>query len=247
MGFSKLRMFFAMVRGPGSSPSHQSRMERLYRLQADTYDRSRESFLHGRKELVALLAPAEGGRLVELGGGTGRNLEFFGDRLRALERVTLIDLCPPLLEVARDRCRKRSWRNVDIVQGDATSWQPPDNLLVDTVFFSYSLTMIPDWFRAVDNALVMLKPGGRLGVVDFYISRKHPPPGHVRHGALGRAFWRWWFGRNDVLVNSDHLPYLESRTKAEFRSELRGNLPYVPFLRTPYYIFVGRKDAKAYP
>jgi len=30
---------------------------------------------------------------------------------------------------------------------------------------------IPDWFLAIDNALRILKPGGIIAVVDFYVSR----------------------------------------------------------------------------
>ena len=52
---------------------------------------------------------------------------------------------------------------------------------MDVVTFSYSLTMIPDWFLAVDHAWRLLRPGGTIGVVDFYVSRKHPDPGWRRH------------------------------------------------------------------
>ena len=40
--------------------------------------------------------------------------------------------------------------------------------------------MIPDWFAAVDHAWRLLRPGGTIGVVDFYVGRKHP---EVRLGA----------------------------------------------------------------
>jgi S-adenosylmethionine-diacylgycerolhomoserine-N-methlytransferase len=217
-------------------------MERLYRPQAEAYDRTREGFLHGRRELIGLLEPPARARLVELGGGTGRNLEFFGDRIPSFERVTLVDLCAPLLDRARERCRQHAWDTVTIVEGDATTWRPADGQAVDIVYFSYSLTMIPDWFRAVDNAVAMLKPGGTLGVVDFYGARKHAAPGHLRQRALTRAFWRWWFGRNDVRLNPDHLPYLESRTTRIHHAERHGRLPYVPFLRAPYFLYLGRKE-----
>jgi S-adenosylmethionine-diacylgycerolhomoserine-N-methlytransferase len=218
-------------------------MERLYQGQAAAYDRFREALLHGRGELVARLDLPPGSRLVELGGGTGRNLEFFGDRLRTFERVTLVDLCPSLLAVARERCRRRQWHNVEAVEADATTWSPPDRLPVDGILISYALSMIPDWFRAVDNAVAMLKPGGLLGVVDFYVARKHPPPGHHRHGVVTRSFWRMWFAHHDVFLNPDHLPYLACRTEVVHCSEHRGPLPYVRFLKAPYYIFVGRKES----
>ena len=59
--------------------------------------------------------------------------------------------------------------------------EPPE-APVDVVTFSYSLTMIPDWFAAIENALRMLRPGGQIGVVDFYVSRKYPAqPLHLWH------------------------------------------------------------------
>ena len=55
---------------------------------------------------------------------------------------------------------------------------------MDVVTFSYSLTMIPNWFQALERAYAALKPGGMIGVVDFYISRKWPAPGMRRHSEL---------------------------------------------------------------
>jgi S-adenosylmethionine-diacylgycerolhomoserine-N-methlytransferase len=232
-----LQVVLAMLRGPGSSRArHAERLQRLYRDQAGAYDRFREGFLHGRRELVERLPVGAGARVVELGAGTGANAEHFGDRLETFASVHLVDLCPALLEVARGRCRRPGWACVRAAEGDACAWRPPDGRPVDAVFFSYSLTMIPEWFRAVDNAVAMLKPGGWLGSVDFYLLR-------TRHGALGRTFWRAWFGHNAVHPSTDHLAYLSHRTQEDFVSERSGRMPYVPFLRAPYYLFIGRKPA----
>ncbi len=239
-----LGIVWRMVRGAGRSRDASARMDTLYRTQAADYDRFRERLLHGRRELVERLAPPPGARVVELGGGTGANVEHFGDRLATLGHVTIVDLCPPLLDVARARIDRLDWTNVDAVHADATRWRPDEP--ADCVYLSYSLTMIPDWHRAIDNAVAMLRPGGVLGVVDYYVSRKHPDGiGRVRHGALARAFWRGWFGRADVFVNPDHLPYLADRVDPRFVDERRGSIPYVPLLRSPYFLFVGEKRRSA--
>ena len=61
--------------------------------------------------------------MVELGGGTGRNLEFLGDRVGTLGRFELVDLCPSLLSQARKRCER--WPGiVTAVQADATTYRP---------------------------------------------------------------------------------------------------------------------------
>jgi len=71
--------------------------------QAHHYDAFCERLLPGRRALIERLAVPAGARVVELGGGTGRNLAFFGPRLAELERFDLVDLCPALLEQARKR------------------------------------------------------------------------------------------------------------------------------------------------
>ncbi len=100
--------------------------------------------------------------------------------------------------------------------------------------------MIPDWFAAVENARVMLRPGGAIGVVDFFVSRKYPEPGRVRHGRFARSFWPLWFAGTDVFPSPDHVPFLHHHFEATEYVEGRTKMPYVPLLRVPYYRFVGR-------
>ena len=105
---------------------------------------------------------------------------------------------------------------------------------------SYALTMIPDWFCAVDNALSMLRAGGRLCVVDFYVSRHAPAPGLVRHGTLRRVFWPLRLAHDGVFLSPDQLPYLMARCECMHLEEHFGTVPYLPTVRIPYYVFVGR-------
>jgi S-adenosylmethionine-diacylgycerolhomoserine-N-methlytransferase len=100
--------------------------------------------------------------------------------------------------------------------------------------------MIPDWFRAIDRAHALLRPGGVIGVADFYVARKWPAAGMARHGALRRWFWPWWVSWDNVFLSPDVLPYLLSRFQTVRLDERLGRVPYLPF-RVPYYVFVGRK------
>jgi S-adenosylmethionine-diacylgycerolhomoserine-N-methlytransferase len=232
-----LGVVWRMLRGQPRTGTLEQRLEGFYRPQAQHYDRFRERLLQGRQEMISLLAPPAGARIVELGAGTGRNLEFFGNRVGEFASVELVDLCPALLQVARQRCR--AWPNVEIVHADATKWRP--RFAVDCVYLSYALTMIPAWRSALDNALAILKPGGRLGVVDFYVSAKDPPAGLARHSAVTRMLWPRWFAHDGVYLSSDHLPQLMRQTATVRLREGRAALPYLPGLRVPYYIHVGRK------
>ncbi len=228
-----------MARGMPKSGTHAEKLQGFYDTQAKDYDRFRERLLHGRAELIALLLrhlPPQA-HVVELGGGTGRNLEFFGDALDNIAAFDLVDLCPALLARARERFARNP--RIRVVEADAATFRPAQP--VDFVYFSYSLTMMPDWRAALDNALEMLKPGGILGVVDFYHADRQPAFGLARHGLFTRHFWRRWFAHDGVRLNPQHLATLRARLLQHDLVESRTVVPYLPLLRVPYYLFVGRK------
>lgn len=231
------RVLMSLARGVPRQGSHAQRLQAFYGPQADHYDTFRARLLSGRGELVARMAPADGADIVELGGGTGYNLTFFGDRLDRMGHVEIVDLCPALLRQARRRWAGRA--NVRIVEADATNYVAAHP--ADCVYFSYALTMIPNWRAAIGNALAMLKPGGTLGVVDFYVSPAQPTQDAVRHGLFTRTFWPRWFAHDGVRLKPDQLELLRTVLPDHQVSEHMASLPYVPLLRVPYYIFVGRK------
>jgi S-adenosylmethionine-diacylgycerolhomoserine-N-methlytransferase len=101
--------------------------------------------------------------------------------------------------------------------------------------------MIPDWFTAIENAWAMLKPGGVVGVADFFVSRRHPARGSARHCWLSRLFWPAWFAGDNVFLSADHLPFLRRHFEEISCTEGTARLPYLPLMRVPYYAFMGRK------
>jgi S-adenosylmethionine-diacylgycerolhomoserine-N-methlytransferase len=231
-----------LLRGMPRGESHAQSLAAFYGPQSDQYDRFRERLLAGRAELIGSLPLPEQAHVVELGGGTGRNAEFFGPTLARIARIDVVDLCAPLLVRARERAQRIP--QLRAVEADATTWQP--DRAVDAVILSYALTMIPDWRAAIDNAVAMLKPGGVLGVVDFYVSQARPQDATaVRHGLATRRFWPAWFAHDGVHLNPDHLPYLRTRLPQNDVVEARAPVPYLPLVRVPYYRFVGVKSAPA--
>lgn len=236
-----LPVIWHMVFPPSGGDSHQDRLDAFYRGQAKAYDDFRKRLLHGREELMSKLEFPAGGVWLDMGAGTGSNAEFLGDRLGRLGRAVLVDLCPSLQEVARRRIDERGWKNVQAVPGDASAWTADE--AADVVTFSYSLTMIPDWFKAIDQAWENLKPGGMIGVVDFYVSRKWPERDLRRHSRFQRFLWPLSYGWDDVFLSKDHLPYLRSRFDQVSLGEYLGRVPYMLGLKSPYYVFVGRKNS----
>ena len=120
------------------------------------------------------------------------------------------DLAPSLLKVADRRIAENGWSNVHTVHADATHYQPPGQG-VDVVTFSYSLTMIPDWFaahrqRQADAETWRLDR--RRGLLCESQTRgRGLPATRLVDGSL----WPTWFGLDNVFPSPDHLPYLNQR------------------------------------
>lgn len=230
------RTLWQMLRGQAQGGSQAGRLQAFYGPQAAHYDRFRERLLHGRAELIAKLDIGGGQHVVELGAGTGRNVEYYAEHAANLASLTLVDLCPALLHQAYQRAA--AWPRCAVVEADASVYRPTH--AADRVYLSYALSMIPQWRRALDNALAMLAPEGLLGVVDFYVSAAQPPAGLVRHGAWTRRWWPWWFAHDGVQVSSTALAVLRERCATVYLREGLASVPYLPGLRVPYFVFVGR-------
>lgn len=239
---SDLKIIYHMALSPIRGGTHAERLESFYGSQAEGYDDFRRRLLKGREGLYRSIQPGPNAVWVDMGGGTGANLEHLAPRMGSLRRAYVVDLSKSLLGVARRRAQQRGWNNVSIVEADATTFTP-DEGQADVVTFSYSLTMIPDWFRAVENARRILKPGGTIGVVDFYVARKYPDRDCRTHPWATRAFWPVWFASDNVFLSPDHLPYLRAHFLQSMLAERRAKVPYLPLVRAPYYQFIGRKAA----
>jgi len=245
MGFlSDLKVLYHLTMKPIRGGNHAERLESFYSGQAEAYDSFRKRLLKGRQEMWDATPFESDAVWVDMGGGTGGNLNYFGDRIKDVKKAYVVDLSHSLLEVADARIKENKWDNVETVEADATTFRPPEGK-VDVVTFSYSLTMIPDWFAAIENAMAMLKEGGLIGVVDFYVSRKHPLDGLKRHRWFTRSFWPVWFANDNVFPSADHMPFLHRHFEPIHFEENRAKVPYIPFVRTPYYIFIGRKPKTA--
>lgn len=238
---SDLKVIYHLAFKRVTGSDHASRMENFYAGQAGDYDAFRKRLLPGRQDLWSRLVDQKpGGVWVDMGGGTGANLEFFGDARENWRKIYIVDLSQSLLNVARQRADKAGWRQVETVRADATSFVP-DEGQADVVTFSYSLTMIPDWFAALENADSFLADEGRVGVVDFFVSRKHAADGEESHAWSTRTGWPTWFAMDSVFLSPDHVPFLRRRFKVEHFAGNRTKVPYLPLVRVPFYTFIGKK------
>lgn len=155
----------------GSSlPDHKLSMERMYRMQRHIYDATRAYYLLGRDDLINRLSPPDGGSILEIGCGTGRNLV---QAQRRFPRCSFfgIDISEEMLKTACETISRRGLQeSIRLAQADATAFDPAKALghsSFDRIYFSYTLSMIPDWQTALARAADLLAPEGQLHIVDF--------------------------------------------------------------------------------
>src|SRR5581483_4255201 len=133
-----------------------------YRHQRHIYDVSRKFYLLGRDRLIRELAPAPGSRVCEIGCGTGRNLVALARRYPEAA-IFGIDASNEMLRTARASiARAGLTARIRIARCLAEELDPAATFGLagpfDAVVFSYTLSMIPDWRRALDRAVAVLKP-----------------------------------------------------------------------------------------
>jgi demethylmenaquinone methyltransferase/2-methoxy-6-polyprenyl-1,4-benzoquinol methylase/ArsR family transcriptional regulator len=101
--------------------------------------------------------------LLDLGTGTARMLELFAPEI---ERGIGLDLSPDMLGVARANLERAGIRHCTVRQSDIYAIPAPRDSF-DVVILHQVLHFLDDAARALAEAARVLRPGGRLLVVDF--------------------------------------------------------------------------------
>ena len=235
---ANFRILSRIILGSGRGATQAERLENFYRGQAEGYDNFRKRLLPSRAEFFRQVAGCAG-LWVDMGCGTGECLEFMQQSAAKYDRALLVDLCPSLLKIARQRSSLPQYKSVEVQECDISAVSMEDSH-ADLVTFCYSLSMVPDWIEALEHAVNLLRPGGTLAIIDFYVSRTRAADGLVQHSWATRSLLPLWFARDDVMLRSDVLPWLRSHLDQIAIEEGMHRLPYVG-LAAPYFYFIGRK------
>jgi phosphatidylethanolamine/phosphatidyl-N-methylethanolamine N-methyltransferase len=114
-------------------------------------------FRQGRRAAVRA-AEAIGGRILEVGVGTGLSLADYGKGTR----IVGIDISEPMLDRARKRVEAQSLTHVEALEVmDAEHLTVPDASF-DVVVAQYVVTAIPNPERALDEFVRVVRPGGEI-------------------------------------------------------------------------------------
>ena len=149
------------------SEDHADLMDGMYRYQRHFYDLTRKYYLLGRDRTIRNLDVPQGGTLLEVGCGTGRNMALAHKHFPTA-RLYGLDISQEMLISARKTFATKA-TIPDFRVADATAYTPREFGIAgfDRILISYALSMIPDWERAVDASIAALNPGGELHIVDF--------------------------------------------------------------------------------
>lgn len=165
------------------------------------------------------IAAAErvGGRVLEVGVGTGISLPLYSPDVR----LTGVDLSDAMLEKARERVREGGLSNVEaLAVMDAENLRFEDDSF-DVVVAQYVVTAVPHPERALDEFLRVLRPGGEI-VITTRVSADDGPRRTIERALMPvtsrlgfRTEFPWeryqrWSAENDnvLLIERRPLPPL---------------------------------------
>lgn len=179
----KVRSMFAAI---AQSYDLNNRLHSLWRDQA------------WRRYAVRAAGVRQGEAVLDVACGTGDLTEAFAKRTEAA-RVLGVDFTPEMLDVARTKqatLPDETASRIEYQQGDAMDLHLPDES-VDVVSIAFGIRNVDDPRRAIGEFARVLRPGGRLVILEFDTPRLAPV----------RWFNCWYSGwlmpRTATLISGD--------------------------------------------
>lgn len=204
---------------------HADFLNDFYKNQSDYYDNYRSRMLHGKAKLMHMIPYFDQMSILLFAGGTGDVIKYV-PKMQCT--ATCMDMCTSLLNVAKSRYPK-----MKCVEANAETYVAPEPH--DVVICSYSLTMIPNWRKALDCMVQSCKVGGYVCVTDFTVTGNNP----VRDAIVSTAF-----AQDGVMLSDRHITTLNAHPNLQ---KIRvcvdeGDFPLTPGIyRSEYYYGVWKR------
>jgi ubiquinone/menaquinone biosynthesis C-methylase UbiE len=145
-----------------------------------------------RRRAVDRLGLAPGGLVLEIGCGSGANLDYLVRAIGPSGLVVGVDLSPDMIAAAQVRVQRHGWSNVRLVESAA------ENLQLSERFDALLLFAMHDVLTsaaAIERSLAHLKPGGRVVAVSPVLAEH--PPGRLLNPAVAAVFRRFSVAQTD--------------------------------------------------
>lgn len=149
-------------------------------------------FVSGRRGAAAA-ARTVGGRILEVGVGTGLSFEDYD----ATTEVVGIDICEPMVAKARERVATGRYPHVkSLLVMDAQNLAFPDASF-DCVVAQFVITLVADPERVLSECARVVRPGGEIILVNHLYSER----------GVGAALERWFARRARTLGLRPEFPF----------------------------------------
>ncbi|CAK0770060.1 bifunctional 2-octaprenyl-6-methoxy-1,4-benzoquinol methylase and demethylmenaquinone methyltransferase [Gammaproteobacteria bacterium] len=148
------------------------RVDDVFRSVANRYDLMNDLMSFGihriwKRFAIAIAGIRTGERVLDVAGGTGDLSSVFSEQVGPTGSVVVADINESMLSIGRDRLTDQGRvGNVFYVQGDAQKLPFPDNYF-HCVTISFGLRNVTHIDQALSSMLRVLRPGGRLLILEF--------------------------------------------------------------------------------
>jgi len=158
----------------------RTKSQEFFSSSAGQWDRLRAELFGDRFHLAALAALADATWVVgDLGCGTGQVSAALAP---FVSRIVAVDASAAMLQAAKRRLR--AFDNVDLRRGDLEEL-PIDDERLDLALLTLVLHHVPEPERALAEVARVLKPGGRLAVIDMLPHDRESYRQQMGHAWLG--------------------------------------------------------------
>jgi len=189
-----------------------------------------------KRYTIEMSGVRSGNKVLDIAGGTGDLTYAFSKRVGADGKVVLADINESMLKVGRDRLADRGVTgNLEVVQANAESLPFADNEF-DVVTIAFGLRNVTHKETAISEMLRVLKPGGRLLVLEF---------SKPRNELLSKAYDLYSFKALPLIgklvtQDADSYQYLaESIRKHPDQETLKAMMTEAGFQRVTYHNLTG--------
>lgn len=189
----------------------------------------------GLREMRRELLAQARGRVLELGAGTGLNLEHYPE---AIESLTLVEPDPHMTKQLREKLvRAGKAAQISVVEAPGEDLPFPDDSF-DAVAVTLVLCTVPDLGATLAEVRRVLAPGGQLLFLE-----------HVRSHQPGLANWQdrlespWRFLADGCHCNRDTVSAIDA-AGFELGKVEEGSLPKMPAIIRPLATGAARYNAR---
>ena len=150
----------------------QARVADVFTSVAKKYDIMNDLMSFGihrlwKRYAISLSGVRAGQHVLDIAGGTGDLAKVFSREVGRNGHVVLSDINAAMLEVGRERLINAGCNNVDFVLANAETLAPFEDESFDLVTISFGLRNVTDKDAALKSMYRVLKPGGRLLILEF--------------------------------------------------------------------------------